>query len=169
MNYLKYTVSENPNLKYANEEHTLIDLDVYFPHLGETVRYTCAPEDPGYEHSVEMFNRAIAGEFGPIEEADPPRPEAPDYALFWEALIQTNVYTRIRQQSMTSLPMNALATEFIALISDAKSGRVYEEAIRQSIGAILMTGDFTVEEMMEFQGAITAGRLETIYNLGLQQ
>jgi hypothetical protein len=39
--------------------------------------------------------------------------------------------------------MNTLATEFIALIGDAKAGRANEAAIQASMAAILTTGTFT--------------------------
>jgi hypothetical protein len=38
---------------------------------------------------------------------------------------------------MASLPMNTLATEFIALLGDAKAGRPNEAAIQASMGSRL--------------------------------
>jgi hypothetical protein len=53
----------------------------------------------------------------------------PDYLAFWDALMTSSVYGAIREQSFVSLPMNTLATEFIALIGDAKAGRANEAEI----------------------------------------
>ena len=54
------------NPQWVNPEQTMIDINVFFPHLGETVRYTSAKVDPGWEHSEEIFLRASRGEFGEV-------------------------------------------------------------------------------------------------------
>jgi hypothetical protein len=92
----------------------------------------------------------------------------PNYLVFWDVLTISSVYNSIREQSFTSLPMNTLATEFIALISDAKIGRPNETAIQQSISTILQTGTFTEEHLMDLQEALEAGHLENIYTLDVQ-
>jgi hypothetical protein len=97
--------------------------------------------------------------------APPPPPPGPDYLAFWEALMSSSVYASIREQSFTSLPMNTLATEFIALIGDAKAGRPNETLIQQSIIVILETGTFTEEHLIELQEALEVGHLENIYKI----
>lgn len=52
--------------KWANQEHTLINLNVEFAHCG-TVPFTASQTDIE-SHGVELFNRAIAGDFGTISE-----------------------------------------------------------------------------------------------------
>ena len=88
-----------------------------------------------------------------------------DYIAFWDALTTSTVYTAIRTQSFTSLPMNTLATELIALLGDAKAGRANEAAIQASMAAILTTGTFTAVQLTELQTALVAGHLEGIYTL----
>jgi len=100
--------------------------------------------------------------------APPPPPPAPDYFAFWESLLQTSAYQSIRTQSVGSLLMNTAATEFIALIGDAKMGRPIEPAIQGSILAVLSTGTFTEAELLEFQAALVAGNLDAIYTLEAQ-
>jgi hypothetical protein len=97
------------------------------------------------------------------EPAPPPPP--PSYTAFWDALIASSVYASIRTQSMASLPMNTLATEFIALIGDAKAGRPNEAAIQASMSAVFATGTFTEDDAGEFTAALAAGRLDEIYSL----
>jgi hypothetical protein len=97
--------------------------------------------------------------------AAPPPPPAPDYLAFWDALMASSVYASIREQSMASLPMNTLATEFIALIGDAKAGRANTVAIQASISAILTTGTFTLEQLAELGDALDAGNLSTVLSL----
>jgi hypothetical protein len=99
------------------------------------------------------------------EPAPAPPPPPPSYAAFWDALLASTVYGSIRTQSMASLPMNTLATEFIALLGDAKAGRPNEAAIQASINAILSTGTFDEEDLAEFAETLVAGRLDDIYAL----
>jgi hypothetical protein len=89
----------------------------------------------------------------------------PEYRLFWDALVASTVYGSIRTQSMASLPMNTLATEFIALIGDAKAGRANEAAIQASMSAVFATGTFTEDDAAEFTAALAAGLLTDIYSL----
>ena len=99
------------------------------------------------------------------EPAPAPPPPPPSYTAFWDALLASTVYGSIRTQSMASLPMNTLATEFIALLGDAKAGRPNEAAIQASIVSILSTGTFDEEDLAEFAETLVAGRLDDIYAL----
>jgi hypothetical protein len=101
----------------------------------------------------------------PSPEPPPAPAPRPDYLAFWDALIASGVYSSIRTQSMVSLPMNTLVTEFIALIIDAKMGRGNQAMIQSSISGILGVGSFTEEELGEFEMALVAGNLEDVYLL----
>lgn len=88
----KYTVGSVANPKWANGENTAIDCDVSFldnPNHSpeETVRFTAVASDPGWEHGEEIFQRALLGEFGPIEPYEPPPLTVEDY----RAAIQAHV------------------------------------------------------------------------------
>jgi hypothetical protein len=98
-------------------------------------------------------------------ESRPQLAPQPDYLAFWDALMVSTVYASIREQSFVSLPMNTLATEFIALMGDAKAGRASEPAIQASINAILATGTFTEDQLIELAEALAAGNLDDIYVL----
>jgi hypothetical protein len=102
-----------------------------------------------------------------IPEPEHPEP-APSYTAFWDALIASTVYASIRTQSMASLPMNTLATEFIALLGDAKAGRPNEAAIQASMSAVFATGTFTEDDAEEFTVALAAGYLDDTYTLGAE-
>jgi hypothetical protein len=99
---------------------------------------------------------------------EPPLPPNPSYTAFWDALLASTVYGSIRTQSMASLPMNTLATEFIALLGDAKAGRANEAAIQASMSAVFATGTFTEADAEEFTAALAAGYLDDTYTLGAE-
>ena len=121
------------------------------------------PNDPGNRDYREYLQWIEEGNT-PLPAPAPPAP-GPDYLAFWDALMVSTVYASIREQSFVSLPMNTLATEFIALIGDAKAGRANEAAIQQSMAAILTTGTFTEAQLQELQAALVAGNLDDIYSL----
>ena len=115
----------------------------------------------GEQQIIELTPEEIAE----IQSRPPEPPPGPDYPAFWDALIASSVYGSIRAQSMASLPMNTLATEFIALIGDAKAGRPNIAAIQASISAILSTGSFTPTDVQEFEVALVAGNIDGLYTL----
>jgi hypothetical protein len=121
------------------------------------------PQAPGNRDYADFLAWKAEGNT-PLPAPEPPAP-GPDYIAFWDALTTSTIYTAIREQSFVSLPMNTLATEFIALIGDAKAGRANEAAIQQSMGAILATGTFTEEQLGELGDALVAGNLDGIYAL----
>ena len=124
------------------------------------------PQAPGNRDFAE-YTAWLAEGNTPLP-APPPPPPAPDYFAFWESLLQTSAYQSIRTQSVGSLLMNTAATEFIALIGDAKMGRPIEPAIQLSILTVLSAGTFTEAELLEFQAALVAGNLDAIYTLEAQ-
>jgi hypothetical protein len=88
-----------------------------------------------------------------------------DYIAFWNALTTGTIYAAIREQSFTSLPVNTLATELIALLGDAKAGRPNEVAIQNNLNAILDAGPFTSIQLDELQAALVIGNLDNIYTI----
>jgi hypothetical protein len=121
------------------------------------------PDDPGNRDYREYLEYLEAGNTPEPAPAPPPPPTS--YTAFWDALIASSVYASIRTQSMASLPMNTLATEFIALLGDAKAGRPNEAAIQASMSAVFATGTFTEDDAEEFTEALAAGLLDDIYSL----
>jgi hypothetical protein len=116
----------------------------------------------GYTYANGTFTAPPEPPLGPTP------PPQPSYTAFWDALIASSVYASIRTQSMASLPMNTLATEFIALLGDAKAGRPNEAAIQASMSAVFATGTFTAAAAEEFTAALATGYLDTIYTLGAE-
>ena len=128
--------------------------------LADNAFIPAAPGNRDYREYLDWLSEGNT----PLPAPAPPAP-GPDYLAFWDALMVSTVYASLREQSFTSLPMNTLATEFIALIGDAKAGRANEVAIQASMAAILTTGTFTAAQLTELQTALVAGHLESIYAL----
>jgi hypothetical protein len=122
------------------------------------------PNDPGNRDYREYLEYLEAG--NTPEPAPAPPPPPPSYVAFWEGLLATDVYQAIRGQAAISLAMNTAATEFIALLGDAKAGRVYEAAIQSSIDSILDNGTFTEDDLDQFQSLLELGNLDDIYTVG---
>ncbi len=126
--------------------------------LSDTAYIPQAPGNSDYRAYLEWLEAGNE----PLPAPEPP-PPGPDYLAFWDALMGSTVYGSIREQSFVSLPMNTLATEFIALIGDAKAGRANVNAILNSINAILATGTFTQDHIDELLAAFKAGNLDSTY------
>jgi hypothetical protein len=88
-----------------------------------------------------------------------------NYQLFWNTLIDTSAYVQIKSLAKQSLEVNTIATEFIALLGDAKSGRANVSKIQEVLTDIITSVPFTQEELAEIQTAFTEGGLYSIYSL----
>lgn len=68
---ITYTNARNP--VWVNASRTLLDIEVNFDHMSEEyVMFTATLDDVGEPHAIEIYNRAIAGDFGPIGNFVPP-------------------------------------------------------------------------------------------------
>ena len=87
------------------------------------------PANPENRHYAEFLaSGETAGDYVP-----PPPSTDPDYIGFSDALLVSSAYASIRAAAKTSLPVNVVATELLALLGDAKTGRVAEPAIQASL------------------------------------
>ena len=74
-----------------------------------------------------------------------------DYTTFWNELSETSAYDKIREGAMISLPVNTVATELIALFTDAKSGNIKVEKIQNCLDFIFTNIAFTEAELQKIQ------------------
>lgn len=88
-----------------------------------------------------------------------------DYILFWNKLIKTKAYDKIKNLSKQSLEVNTIATEFISLLTDAKIGNTNIEKIQEGLTDIIENIEFTEEELSEIQEAFVASGMHSIYTL----
>lgn len=71
-----YTQVQNP--RWVNAEHSAVECEVVFEHLGTAFYPFGANPDDQYPHVREIFARCAAGEFGPVAEfVAPPEPVQP--------------------------------------------------------------------------------------------
>lgn len=76
---ITYTNARNPQWGNAAQEY--IDLEVNFDHLDdEYVPFTANPLDV-MAHGVEIYNRAVAGDFGAVADYTPPADITGDDAM----------------------------------------------------------------------------------------
>jgi hypothetical protein len=162
---------DNPNVSFPRNpsEELLASYDV-FP----VVTQAPPEHDPATQNLIQATPTLVDGQWlqtwqvtdASAEDITERQRAAADYLAFWDALMVSTIYTSIREQSFVSLPMNTLATEFIALIGDAKAGRANEAAIQSSMAAILTTGTFTEAELLDLNEALKQGNLDSLYTLG---
>jgi len=89
-----------------------------------------------------------------------------DYVGFWNGLLQTAYYGKVKAEAGLSLPTNVTATEFIALFSDAKSGRaVLTTAIQASFDALTAAVTADATDQSDLNGLLASTNLDTIYTL----
>ena len=58
---------------YADADGTCVSLTVKFAEFAEELPFGATPRDP-MPYGVELYNRAVAGEFGEIAPPDMPQP-----------------------------------------------------------------------------------------------
>jgi hypothetical protein len=88
-----------------------------------------------------------------------------DYNGFWNDFSETSAYDKIREESMTSLSVNTVATELIALFSDAKSNNIKVNRIQSCLDFIFTNIVFTEAELQEIQEAFIGTGMHYQYTI----
>lgn len=88
-----------------------------------------------------------------------------NYQWFWDKLITTNAYNTIKTLAKQSLEVNTIATEFIALLSDAKNKNANIAKIQEVLFEIIENIPLTQEELGEIQTAFNNAGMYSIYTL----
>lgn len=88
-----------------------------------------------------------------------------NYQKFWDDLIVTSAYATIKSEASQSLIANTLATEFIALLNDAKNKNANVVKIQEVLFEIIENITFTMDELDEIQSAFTDAGMYSIYTL----
>jgi hypothetical protein len=88
-----------------------------------------------------------------------------DYNLFWEKLITSGVYKKLRNGASQSLQANTLCTELIALFGDAKVGNPNVTMLQHYMNVLFFNFNFTQEEVIELQTFMEETNLSVQYTL----
>ena len=87
----------------------------------------------------------------------------PDYGLFWEKLIETSVYKKIRKQSLKCIIKNTIYIELLFLFSEAKLGFSNEILIQKYINILFLFFELNDSNIREFNIYVKMCDLNLIY------
>ena len=122
------------------------------------------PSNLGYFTHDHQWNKETR-EYDATEIPEYEKQRRVQYQQFWDKLLNTNAYIKIKTAASQSLLANTLATEFIALMSDAKRGQANIIKIQEVLTEIVSGITFTTEELAEIQTAFTQSGMFAIYTL----
>jgi hypothetical protein len=104
-----------------------------------------------------------------VEWPEPPALVPPelriDYRAFYNALLVSPAYAAIRSRALSSPPVLASCLEFVAAISDAKSGRPNQGAIQTCINLLCMAAQFGQPELAALAEVMQVGNVGLVYTL----
>lgn len=138
--------------------------------LGQYVIGTTA--DPGVVYTIPAIvgNRdydafvAIGTETA-LPYIPPTIVNAPNYMEFWVGLISSPYYAKVKLGSATDLQINSSATEFIALLGDAKVGMPMEPAIQLSLNELLGLVTADAADQLYLDALLSQTYLDTVYTV----
>lgn len=87
------------------------------------------------------------------------------YLNFWNDLIQSPIYNKLRLAAAQDLSANTFCTELIALFSDAKNGNPNTQAIQHYLNVLFFIFNFTSQERTEIQNLLTIHDLVALYTI----
>lgn len=88
-----------------------------------------------------------------------------DYLNFWNDLIQSSLYNKLRLAAAQDLSANTFCTELIALFSDAKNGTPNTQVIQHYLNVLFFIFNFTPQERVEIETLMTTHDLVALYTL----
>ena len=116
-----------------------------------------------YTHNYEWNKETREYDIIEIDEGEKRR--RVNYQEFWDQLINTSAYETIKATASQSLEVNTIATEFIALLSDAKNNHAYVEKIQDVITQIIENIPFSEEELERIGIIFTKTGMSAVYTL----
>jgi hypothetical protein len=87
------------------------------------------------------------------------------YERFWELLITSRVYIKLRAAASQSLAANVFFTELFSIFRDARFGKPNDEIIQKYINILLLDFEFTENEIKELQEFMDDANLNVQYTL----
>jgi hypothetical protein len=116
-----------------------------------------------YTHSYEWNKETREYDVTELDEFEKRR--RVNYQQFWDGLINTSAYATIKTTASQSLEVNTVATEFIALLSDAKNKHANVEKIQEILLEIMENIPFSETELGEIQEVFISSGMFAVYTL----
>ena len=88
-----------------------------------------------------------------------------DYLRFWVGSVTSSYYSKVKMGSSLGLQTNTSATEFIALIGDAKTGYPSEPLIQNSFNELLTLVPPDDNDKISLQNLLVETNLNSIYTI----
>lgn len=121
------------------------------------------PSDPG-NTDYTAYLEWTAG--GGVPELPATAPATPSYTGFYDALLVSAAYQKIRSQGQRSLPLTLACVEFIAAMADAKAGSPNVPALQTCLTNIAATAtDLGPSDWVEIGALLEESNLAGIYQL----
>jgi hypothetical protein len=92
-----------------------------------------------------------------------------DYEQFWNRLVSTNAYAKIKTLSRQSLEVNTIATEFIGLILTLSTLPEKISKVQEALNDIVNNVEFTSNEFIEIENAFIMAGMYSVYTLAGKQ
>ena len=129
-------------------------------------------EDPGVIYTIPTvvgnrdYDKFVAiGTETALPYVAPVIVNTPDYIGFWAGLISSQYYAKVKLGSSIDLQINTSATEFIALLGDAKNGMRMESAIQISFNELLSLVPADATDQLYLNSLLSQTYLDTVYTL----
>ena len=143
------TVAQARNPKYIDPQHTIIDIEVDFDELDyDWVPFTCRDTTDDYPHVKDIFDRAVAGEWGPVASFEAPADVTGtlairDYKLdLARALLECQELKKqadyVIQTSAKKAEFDAYETTLQAMLDDADNQTVHYTFNAETMGMDLV-------------------------------
>ena len=121
---------------------------------------------PPDTNNIDYVNYLKWVEAGNTPLPVPVPPTLPDYRGFYDGLLISAAYQKIRTQAMVSLPLTLAAVEFTAAMGDAKAGVPNEAALQACINNIgAAATNLEQADWAEIGVLLQENNLDSIYTL----
>jgi hypothetical protein len=124
-----------------------------------------------YRRKLRKLNNVIINPKELVNDEDSPLwpvyelKEYPDHGLFWDFFVSTDIYAKVKERALTSLPITVISAELISLFADAKMGNVKVELIQGALTKLLQNLVLEEEDYIQIQNLLIASKLDTLYSI----
>lgn len=92
-----------------------------------------------------------------------------NYILFWNSLIESSLYNKLRLSASQDLSANTFCTELISLFSDAKNGNPNVSMIQHYLNVIFFIFNFTEQEKLDIYNLFNSFDMLLLYTLPTEE